>query len=72
MKKTFFFPAILFILNLSLMGQPIPIPANYVILGSVAGDLDKDGIQEMVVVFDTRKPIQDFDNIPKSGIQRLL
>ena len=57
------FSALLFVLYIPLWGQSIPVPENYVIIDSVEGDLDKDGIKEMVAAFDTRKPIEEFDNI---------
>ncbi len=59
------FSALLFVLYIPLWGQSIPVPENYVIIDSVEGDLDKDGIKEMVAAFDTRKPIEEFDNIPR-------
>ena len=42
--------------------QKIPIPANYTIVDSVSGDLDKDNIPEIAVVYNTRTT-DGYDNI---------
>jgi hypothetical protein len=46
---------------------PVSIPDNYEVLDSVSGDLDKDGIPELVVAYNTRKQKEDDydDNVPR-------
>ena len=40
------------ICSYNLIGQDIPIPSHYSIIESVKGDLDKDGIEELVVAYN--------------------
>jgi hypothetical protein len=47
--------------------QKIPIPANYTIVDSVSGDLDKDNIPELAVVYNTRTT-DGYDNKPRELI----
>ncbi len=50
--------------------QNIPIPPKYSIVDSVSGDLDKDGVRELVVAYNTQ-PVDSsdlYDNIPRELI----
>jgi hypothetical protein len=50
-------------------GQQISIPENYSILDTVSGDLDKDGINELVVAYNTKKENEeDIESIPRELI----
>lgn len=48
--------------------QNVPIPSNYSVVDSVLGDLDKDGVDELVVAYNTKS---DEDEI-KEGVPREL
>ncbi len=48
-----------------ISAQRIPVPQNFVLLDSVQGDLDKDGVDEMVVAYNTRKEDDSFESIPR-------
>lgn len=48
--------------------QQTPVPANYSIVDTVSGDLDKDGIPELAVAYNTRKAADHNDNIPRELI----
>ena len=53
---------LLFILLLSthiLSGQSLAIPQNYTVVDTVKGDLDKDGIAELVVAYNTQPESKD-------------
>ena len=55
-----------------IFGQKIPVPENYVVIDTVSGDLDKDNIRELVVAFDTKKPDEENENVPRVlGIYKL-
>ncbi|WP_430815261.1 hypothetical protein [Carboxylicivirga sp. RSCT41] len=45
-------------------GQTLTVPENHVIIDSVYGDLNKDGINELVVAYNT-KPEIDFESVPR-------
>lgn len=53
--------------NLTAYGQEIPVPLNYSIIDSVTGDLDKDGIKELVVAYNTQQE-KDFEGISRELI----
>lgn len=38
-----------------MSGQNFPIPKNYSIVDTVKGDLNKDGIDELVIAYNTQK-----------------
>lgn len=62
---------LLFISLFSFAGafaQQAPVPANYSIVDSASGDLDKDGIPELAVAYNTRKAADHDDNIPRELI----
>ena len=48
--------------------QTIPIPINYSIVDTASGDLDKDGIPELVVAYNTKKPKEDNESVPRELI----
>jgi len=53
----------------SIFGQDLPIPVNYTIVDSVKGDLNKDGIEELVIVYNTEKEKEDtFESVPRELI----
>ncbi len=54
MKKSLLISSFLFLFSIILNGQEIPIPPNYTLLASEQGDLDKDGIGELVVAYNTQ------------------
>ena len=45
--------------------KDIPTPKNYVIIDSVLGDLDNDGREELVVAFNTKKPDEEYESVPR-------
>ena len=56
---------IIFSSCLTIFGQDIPIPENYVILDTVSGDLDNDGKKELVVAYNTTQEDESYKNIPR-------
>ncbi|WP_293313714.1 hypothetical protein [Pedobacter sp. UBA5917] len=69
MKKSFFALSGLLLFALQSIGQTMPDfipPKNYKPVLETRGDLDKDGIEEVVYAFDTDKP----DG--KDGLKRIL
>lgn len=48
--------------------QQISIPENYSIMDSVSGDLDKDGINELVVAYNTKTATEEFESVPRELI----
>lgn len=54
--------------GLFVFGQDIPLPAGYDVVSSVKGDLDKDGTDELVVAYNTKKNDPDFEGIPRELI----
>ena len=50
------------------MAQLTPVPANYSIVDTASGDLDKDGIPELAVAYNTRKETDHNDNVPRELI----
>ncbi len=52
-----------------MFGQDLPIPKNYAIVDSVKGDLDKDNIEELVIVYNTEKEKEEaFESVPRELI----
>ena len=66
MKNRFFI--FFFSYALAVVGQKIPIPKNYSIIDSVYGDLNKDGIDELVVVYNCDEQNQDEESVPRELI----
>ncbi|WP_298393487.1 hypothetical protein [Flavobacterium sp.] len=53
----------------TILGQNIPVPKNYTIIESVTGDLNNDGIDELVVAYNTEKEKDDhFESVPRELI----
>jgi len=52
MKKAIYILTFLLTLSQLSYGQELPIPDNYSVVDSVSGDLDKDSIAELVVVYN--------------------
>lgn len=46
--------------------QDIPLPQDFEILDTASGDLDKDGVKELVVAYNTRKEDSSYESIPRS------
>lgn len=67
MKKTFSILTLLVTAVNFSYGQKIPIPENYSIVDSVSGDLDKDSLAELVVVYNTG-PENEIDGVPRELI----
>lgn len=51
--------------SLAGSGQAIPVPENYVMIDSVSGDLDNDGINELVVAYNTKAEEDFYESIPR-------
>lgn len=54
--------------DLLVFGQDIPVPEGYDTVSCIKGDLDKDGIDELVVAYNTKKEEKDFEGIPRELI----
>lgn len=59
MKKSITFFLFTLICNVTVSGQSFIIPKNYSIVDSIKGDLNNDGIDELVVAFNTQKESED-------------
>lgn len=46
-----------------LPAQEIPLPVNYTVVDTVTGDLDKDGVKELVVAYDTDKESEELEGV---------
>ncbi|MFN8276051.1 MAG: hypothetical protein U0T84_01085 [Chitinophagales bacterium] len=57
--------AVMMALWADVRAQVIPVPKGYTLIDSVSGDLDKDGLWEMVALYNTRS---DTFNIPRELI----
>jgi hypothetical protein len=53
---------------ITTFGQAIPIPKNYSIVDTVLGDLDKDGIKELAVAYNTKKAEEEYESVPRELI----
>lgn len=53
MKKTIYIISIFLFFTFNVFAQETPLPSNYSIVDTVTGDLDKDGIDELVIVYNT-------------------
>ena len=52
-----------------LSGQSFTIPQNYTVVDTIKGDLDKDGIAELVVAYNTQPESKDiFESVPRELI----
>lgn len=68
MKTAIYLSLMIFLSNNFLFAQKIPIPAHYSIVDTVTGDLDQDGIKELVVAYNTEEINEDRDQ----GVPREL
>lgn len=68
MRKVLQILFLLLIHSLIGFGQEIPSPENFVIIDTVSGDLDNDGIKELVVAYNTRKEDTSFESVPRNLI----
>lgn len=60
---------LLIISTTSFFSQNIPLPKNYSIVDSVSGDLDKDGIVEKVIAYNTHAIDEEsFESVPRTLI----
>lgn len=66
--KRIYFLLLLLLVKAESFSQSIPIPKNYSIVDSVSGDLDNDGVNELVVAYDTKSTEEEIDE----GIPREL
>jgi hypothetical protein len=55
-------------LSLSSVAQVVPVPLNYTVLDSAAGDLDCDQVDELVVAYNIWQEIDPNENIPRELI----
>ena len=67
MKKAIYILSFLLTLTHISYGQELPIPDNYSVVDSVSGDLDKDSIAELVVVYNMG-PENEIDGVPRELI----
>jgi hypothetical protein len=54
MTKTIQLIFIIIINSLVVFGQKLPVPQNYSVIDTVLGDLNNDGIKELVVAYNTK------------------
>lgn len=57
-----------FIVFSILLSQDIPLPKNYSLIDTVTGDLDKDGIRELAVVYNMTETGDPAESIPRELI----
>ena len=65
-KAVYIFSFLLTLYHISY-GQELAIPANYSVLDSVSGDLNKDSLAELVVVYNMG-PENEIDGVPRKLI----
>jgi hypothetical protein len=68
MKKASYILALILAVTQSAAAQTIPVPANYSIVDTVSGDLDKDLVSELVVAYNTGPE----NGIEGEGVPRAL
>ena len=66
MAKTLLLILVSHLLYLKGFCQDIPLPEGFEILDTASGDLDKDGVKELVVAYNTRKEDSSYETIPRS------
>ncbi|MGV3593615.1 MAG: hypothetical protein ACO1NK_00090 [Sediminibacterium sp.] len=59
---------IFFLSIIVAFSQSVPIPSNYSVVDSALGDLDKDGVDELVVTYNTKSGEDEIDK----GVPREL
>lgn len=58
-----------FLVNFTIgNAQRLNIPENYVLIDSISGDLDNDGISELVVAYNTKPQLDYHENIQRELI----
>jgi len=62
MKKSAFFFFVGLIISVTVFGQDAPIPSGFSKIDSAMGDLDKDSIVELVVIYNTSEIIDNDSN----------
>lgn len=67
MKPLYLFTLLLFATATGLT-QSIPVPKSYSVIDSAVGDLDKDGVDELVVAYNTKSDENEID----AGVPREL
>lgn len=69
MNKAILLVLLCFITIQFLQAQKLPLPAGYTIKDTISGDLDKDGVKELVVAYNTKPQGDDeFESIPRELI----
>lgn len=69
MSKLIKFILVVLINCQAISGQGLSLPKNYSVVDSVRGDLNMDGIDELVVAYDTDKESEDtFESVPRELI----
>ena len=69
MKTTILFLLTFLLSSVIVFGQKVPLPQNYTIVDTVFGDLDKDGIKELVAAYNTRKiDVDSYDSVTRELI----
>jgi hypothetical protein len=71
MKQLILLLSMILSISFQVIGQQIPIPKNYSIIDTVSGDLDNDGISELVAAYNAQKENDDddlFESIPRELI----
>ena len=66
--KQFFLFLMLFFSATECISQSVPVPRDYSVIDSILGDLDKDGVDELVVAYNTKSDEEEIDN----GVPREL
>lgn len=58
-----------FLSILTAFSQNVPIPTNYSVIASVLGDLDRDGVDELVVAYNTKSDEEEIsEGVPRELI----
>lgn len=66
--KTLYILILFLFTTVKILSQRTPLPLNYSVIDSAFGDLDKDGVDELVVAYNT----QDDENKISEGVPREL
>ncbi|MDP4269630.1 MAG: hypothetical protein Q8909_05840 [Bacteroidota bacterium] len=68
MKIIYFLLFLGFGMHISLFAQKTPVTPGYQLIDSVIGDLDKDGINELVAAYNIREGLKENDNFHRAII----
>ena len=67
MKRQILIVVLILLIGFSVKAQKIPVPGRSVMIDSVVGDLDKDGVSELAVAYNTHPIDADTDeNVPRA------